>query len=87
MLAIVLFESNCMKLNQDKCHFLLSGNKHEMIWANTGQTKMHKSGKQKILEIIIDRNLLFDKYVLNQCKKDGRKSNALIRICKFMPLE
>ena len=29
--AIEWFESNYMKLNQDKCHFLLSGHKHEMI--------------------------------------------------------
>ena len=29
--------------------------------------------KQKLLGIIIDRNLRFDEYVLNQCKKAGRK--------------
>ena len=28
------FESNYMKLNQDKCHFLLSRHKYEMMWAN-----------------------------------------------------
>ena len=28
VLAIEWFESNYMKLNQDKCHFLLSGHKH-----------------------------------------------------------
>ena len=38
MLAIEWFESNYMKLNQDKCHFLLSGHKHEIIWGNIGQT-------------------------------------------------
>ena len=41
MLPIECFESNYMKLNQDKCYFLLSGHKHEMIWAsNIGQTKI-----------------------------------------------
>ena len=41
MLAIECFESNYMKLNQDKCYFLLSEHKHEMIWAsNIGQTKI-----------------------------------------------
>ena len=87
MLAIEWFESNYMKLNQDKCHFLLSGHKHEMIWANIGQTKIWESRKQKLLGIIIDRNLRFDEYVLNQCKKAGRKLSALTRICKFMSLE
>ena len=67
MLAIEWFESNYMKLNQDKCHFLLSEHKYEMIWANIGQTKIWESRKQKLLGIIIDRNLRFDEYVLNQC--------------------
>ena len=31
-LAFEWFESNCMKLNQDKCHLLVSGYKHENIW-------------------------------------------------------
>ena len=31
---IELFESNYMKLNEHKCHFLLSGYKHEMMFAN-----------------------------------------------------
>ena len=32
MIAIEWFESNYMKLNEDKCHFLLSGYKHEMMF-------------------------------------------------------
>ena len=31
MFAIEWFESNYMKLDHDKCHFLLSGHKHEII--------------------------------------------------------
>ena len=33
MLAIEWFESNYMKLNEDKYNFLLSGYKHEMMFA------------------------------------------------------
>ena len=73
MLAMQWFESNYMNLNHDKCHFLPSGHKHEMIWTNIEQTKIWESRKQKLLGIIIDRNLCFDEYVLNQCKKAGRK--------------
>ena len=87
ILATEWFESNYTKLNQDKCHSLLSGHKHEMIWAKIGQTKIWESRKQKLLEIIIDRNLGFDEYGLNQCKKAARKLSALTRICKFMSLE
>ena len=49
MLAIEWFESNYMKLNQDKCHSLLSGHKQEMIQANIGQTKIWKSRKKKTI--------------------------------------
>ena len=58
-----------------------------MIWANIGQTKIWESKKQRLSGIIIDRILRFDEYVLNQCKKVGRKLSALTRICKFMSLE
>ena len=87
MLVIEWFESNYRKLNQDKCHFLLSGYKHEMIRINIRQNKIWESRKQKLLGIITDRNLRFEEYVLNQCKKAGRKLSALARICKFMSLE
>ena len=33
------------------------------------------------------KNLRFDEYVLNQCKKAGRKLCAFTRICKFMSLK
>ena len=38
--AIEWFESNCMKLNLDKCHFLFSGHKHETLFANVGEAKI-----------------------------------------------
>ena len=39
-LAIEWFESNSMKLNQDKCHLLVSGYKHEKNWARTGEVRI-----------------------------------------------
>ena len=33
MFAIRLFENEFMKLNTDKCHLIVSGNKHEQAWA------------------------------------------------------
>ena len=33
-LAVCWFESNYMKLNTDKCHLIISGNKHESFWAD-----------------------------------------------------
>ena len=41
-LAIEWFENNSMKLNQDKCHLLVSGFKYENVWAKIGKTKFGK---------------------------------------------
>ena len=38
LLAIEWFDSNYMKLNESKCHFIMAGHKHEHIWAKIGQT-------------------------------------------------
>ena len=76
-----------MKLNEEKCHLLFSGHKHELLWANIGRSKIWESEKQKLLGIVIDRNLRFDEYFLPQCKKASRKLSVLVRICKFMTIE
>ena len=50
-----------MKLNQDKCHLLVSGYKHENIWARIGEAKIWESSKKKFfLGVVIDRDLSFD---------------------------
>ena len=36
LIAIEWFECNYMKLNNDKCHFIVAGNKHEHLWVNVG---------------------------------------------------
>ena len=38
LLAIEWFESNHMKLNESKCHFIMAGHKHKHIWAKIGET-------------------------------------------------
>ena len=38
-LAIEWFQNNYMKLNEDKCHLLISGFKHEVLWADIGGKK------------------------------------------------
>ena len=41
-LTIEWFENNSMKLNQDKCNFLVSRFKYEDVWAKIGKTKIWK---------------------------------------------
>ena len=76
-----------MKLNQDKCHLLVSGHKHETVWGKIGETKIWESNKQKLLGVAIDRNLNFDEYVFDLCKKPGRAWSVLARLSNYMSFE
>ena len=77
MLPIRWFENNYLKLNTDKCHLLLSGYKHEQVWANVGKYLIWESNDVKLLGITIDRDLKFDKHVLKLCSKANQKLSAL----------
>ena len=47
-----------MKLNQEKCHLLLYGHKHESIRSRIEQTKISESRNQKLLGAEINSNLI-----------------------------
>ena len=85
-LAIEWFQNNYMKLNEDKCHLLVGGYKHESIWAKIGDARIWESNKQKLLGVHIDRTLCFDEHVSNLCKKAGRKLSVLARLSSYMTL-
>ena len=42
MLAMRWFENNYMKLNTDKCRLIVSGYKHEQVWANRERFNLGK---------------------------------------------
>ena len=67
-LAIEWFESNYIKLNQDK--LLVSGYKHENIWARIGEVKIWETSKQKVLGVVIDRDLNFNECISSLCNQD-----------------
>ena len=69
-----------MELNQDKCHLLVSGYKHENIWAGNGEVKIWESLKQVLLGVVIYRDLSFNEYVSSLCKKAGKKLIRFIKI-------
>ena len=83
-LAIQWFENNSMKLNQEKCHLLVSGFKYENVWAKIGKTKIWESKKQKLLGVEIDRTLSFVEHIASLCRKAGRKLSVLARLLNFM---
>ena len=76
-----------MKINGDKCHFLLSGYKHEMMFAKIGQSRIWESEKQKLLGVTIVKHLKFEEHIVKQCKKVGQKLSALARVCNFLNQE
>ena len=85
--AISWFENNYMKLNTEKCHLLISGNKSEHIWTKIGDNKIWERNKVKLLGITIDNNLKFDEHVSNICLKASRKLSALTRMIKCLSFE
>ena len=86
-LAIELFENNYMKLNEDKCHLLVTGHRYDTLWANIGETRIWESKNEKLLRFTIDRNQDFDDHVFTLCKKAGRKLSTLSSISNYMSFE
>ena len=85
--AIEWFENNNMKLNQDKCHLLISGYKHENIWTQIGDEIIWENNKQKLLGLQINRSLSFNEYVSSLCKNAGKKLSVPVRLLNFMSIE
>ena len=83
-LAIEWFNNNYMKLNEDKCHFFVSGHKSEYIWAKIGHTQLWEQNNVKLLGVNIDSKLSFNTHVSSLCVKTGRKLTALSRLAKFL---
>ena len=67
-IAVQWFENNLMKLNEDKCHFLVAGQRYETLWVNFRQIRIWESKDEKLLGLIIDRNLNDDDHVFTLCK-------------------
>ena len=63
-LAACWFESNYMKLNTDKSHLIISGNKHESFEVDIGNDRIWESNYVKLLGINLDRSLKFDFHML-----------------------
>ena len=66
---------------------IISGNKHESLWADIGNDRIWESNYVKLLEINIDRSLKFDFPMLKVCSKANRKLTILSRMFKFLTFE
>ena len=53
-------ENNYMKLNEEKCHFIISGHKIEHLWAKivSDAIDLVERGKVEFLGVTIDTDLI-----------------------------
>ena len=66
-----------MKLNENKCHLLVSGFKHEVLWAVIGDKRIWECTENKLLGLHIDRDLKFTSRFSKLCTHHGRTKNEL----------
>ena len=83
--SVTWFRNNYMKLNGDKCHLIIGGNKKELLTTTIGEHSVKETEKERLLGIQIDRELKFDHHVNIICRKAGKQLNALSRQCKILP--
>ena len=81
------FPNNCMKLNEDKCHLMIFGDKSNDISLNIGSVRIKESNEEKLLGVILDKKLCLKQQVSSICKKAGQKLHALSRISHFLDTE
>ena len=75
---------NHMVLNLGKCHYLVLRKRSNSDTINLNGTKLESSGYGKLLGILTDRDLSFDKHIKSLCRKAGQKLNALARISNYL---
>ena len=76
-----------MKLNEEKCHFIISGHKYEHSWVKINENMIWESSNVKLLGVNIDSNLTFNDHVSSICAKTGRKLTALRRLVTLLNLD
>ena len=79
------FRTNFMKANSDKSHLLLSCNEPSTLVIDGLSIEINT--EEVLLGITIDKDLKFDDYVNNLCKKACQKLNALARLAPYMNVE
>ena len=79
------FRNNCMKVNPDKFHLLLSDKKSHQV--DICNKKLSSTCSEKFLGIKIDNKLTFEEHVEVLCKKAIQKVSAVARISSLMRFE
>ena len=72
-----------MKLNENKCHLLITGQKYESNREKSGEAKTWESIKQKLLGMPIGKKLSFDEHISNLYKMGGNKLPVLAKLSSY----
>ena len=72
-----------MKLNYDKCHLMIFGNKTNDATIKIGSSEIKESTSEKLRGITFDKKLSFTKHVEDLCKK-ANQLHALARVSNLM---
>ena len=83
-LAMEWFEINEMKINAEKCHLFISGNKFEQMWVRIRDDMIRENRTAKLLRITIGNELKFDEDLTNIYIKANRKVAVLTRMRKYL---
>ena len=78
------FAQNEMKANLNKCHLILSTT--DAFNFEISETVIHNSNSKKLLGVIFDNKLKFEKHIITICLRANRKLNALARLTPYMEL-
>ena len=78
------FHGNLMVLNAKKCHYLCFGIGNENDDFIFDRIKLPNSCEEKILGVIIDKELKFDPHIRGVCKKAAQKLGVLNRISSLL---
>ena len=78
------FKNNRLKNSADKCHVLISTNKH--VGIKIGDYTIDSSECEKLLGVKIDVSLNFNDQISDLREKASRKISALARVTPFMGL-
>ena len=78
------FYENYMVLNPGKCHYLIINNDIINTSIELGEKVLYAEAEQKLLGIIIDKDLNFQSHTKSIIKTANQKLSALIRVAPFM---
>ena len=74
-----------VKLNDEKCHRMIFGERtNQEVSISIGSCAVTNSKEEKLLGVLIDAHLSFEKHISDICQKAGNKLFALSRMSAYL---